>query len=267
MITRSPIAGLDAVDAHSHLGPYSLFFIPRSGAASMVAVMDRTGVRVTVLSAHRAIQQDAHLGNTDTLAAIDAHPDRIAGYAVVNPWQDPDSELERVAADPRFVGIKLHPSLHRYPVTGARYDGVWSFAERTGCPVLSHTAHGSEYDQPAAFDAVADRHPGARIILGHAGISPAGVDEAIAAAARHPGLVLEVCGSQMTGRLVTDMVARLGSGRVLFGSDFPFIDQRMSLGRLVCAEFGDADLRNILAANARRLFCWRPLPAGPKAAQ
>lgn len=265
MITRSPIAGLDAVDAHAHLGPYSLFFIPCSGAASMVAVMDRTGVRVTVLSAHRAIQQDAHLGNSDTLAAIDAHPDRIAGYAVVNPWQDPDRQLERVAADPRFVGIKVHPSLHRYPVSGARYASVWSFAERTGCPVLSHTGHGSEYDGPAAFDPVADRHPAAQIILGHAGITPAGVDEAIAVAARHPGLVLEVCGSQMTGALIADMVARVGSGRVLFGSDFPFIDQRMSLGRLVCAELGDTDLRNILAANARRLFRWRPLPAGPKA--
>lgn len=267
MITRSPIVGHDAVDAHAHLGPYSLFFIPRPGADAMVAVMDRTGVAVAVVSANRAIQQDAHLGNTATVAAVDAHPDRIAGYAVVNPWQDPERELERIAADPRFVGIKLHPSLHRYPVTGTRYACVWAFAETTGCPVLSHTAHASEYDRPAAFATIADRYPGARIILGHAGITPAGVDEAIAVAAGNPGLVLEICGSQMTGPLIADMVARLGSHRVLFGSDFPFIDQRMSLGRLVCAEFGDTDLRNILSANARRLFRWRPLPAGPKAAQ
>jgi predicted TIM-barrel fold metal-dependent hydrolase len=264
VITRSPLVGLDTVDAHAHLGPYSLFFIPRPGTDAMVAVMDRTGVRVAVLSANRAIQQDAHLGNSDTLAAVDAHPDRLAGYAVVNPWQDPERELDRIAGDPRFVGIKVHPSLHHYPVTGARYAGVWSFAERTGCPVLSHTAHPSEYDQPSAFDAVAERHPGARIILGHAGITPAGVDEATAVAARHPGLVLEVCGSQMTGPLIVDMVQRLGAGRVLFGSDFPFIDQRMSLGRLVCAELSAGDLRDILGVNARRLFRWRPLPNGAK---
>jgi uncharacterized protein len=262
VITRSPIVGLDTVDAHAHLGPYSLFFIPRPGADAMVAVMDRTGVRVAVLAANRAIQQDAHVGNSDTLAAVEAHPQRLAGYGVVNPWQDPERELARIAADPRFVGIKVHPSLHGYPVTGARYAGVWSFAEHTGCPVLSHTAHCSDYDRPSAFDAVADRYPGARIILGHAGITPAGVDESIAVAQRHPGLVLEVCGSQMTGPLIVDMVRQLGADRVLFGSDFPFIDQRMSLGRLVCADLGAAELRDILGRNARRLFRWRPLPNG-----
>lgn len=264
MSAPAPVIG--TVDVHAHLGPYSLFFIPESGIDAMIAVMDRTGTEIAVLSANRAIQQDAHHGNSDTLAAVDAHPGRIAGYAVINPWQDPERELARVADDPRFVGIKVHPSLHRYPVTGRRYAAVWSFAEQTGCPVLSHTGHPSEYDRPALFDVVAERHPEARILLGHAGITPAGVDEAIAVAEGHAHLMLEICGSQMTSALLRDMVDRLGAERVLFGSDFPFIDQRMSLGRVICSDLGAGQRRDILSGNARRLFRWRPLPRSTEGA-
>ncbi|GAB3814991.1 amidohydrolase family protein [Kribbella italica] len=263
MIGRRPPAGRQVIDVHAHLGPYSLFHIPEPGARQMVDVMDRTGTQVAVVAANRGIQQDAHLGNTETLAAVDAHPGRIAAYAVINPWQDPDRELERLAADDRFVGIKVHPSLHQYPVTGARYAAVWAFAAETGCPVLSHSEHRSAYDAPVLFETVADRYPDAQVILGHAGISPAGVDEAVAAASRHSSLWLEVCGSQMTGQLITGMVEQVGSRRVLFGSDFPFIDQRMSLGRVVYASLTEDEREDVLGGNAHRLFRWRPLPGDP----
>lgn len=261
MIGRRP--AYSVVDVHAHLGPYSLFYIPDPDASTMVDVMDRTGTQFTVVAANRAIQQDAHLGNSQALAAVDAHPTRIAAYAVLNPWQDPERELDRLANDERFVGIKVHPSLHRYPVTGARYDAVWAFAEETGCPVLSHSEHRSAYDAPPLFEAVAAKYPRASVILGHAGITPAGVDEAIEAAGRHESLWLEVCGSQMTGPLIMAMVERVGAERVLFGSDFPFIDQRMSLGRVVCAPLTESQRQDVLSANARRLFRWRPLPEGP----
>ncbi|MFI5693584.1 amidohydrolase family protein [Kribbella sp. NPDC051586] len=258
MIGRRPTHRI--IDVHAHLGPYSLFFIPEPDVATMVAVMDRTGAEVTVLSSNRAIQQDAHLGNSQSLAAVDAYPDRIAAYAVINPWQDPERELERLAADERFVGIKVHPTLHRYPVTGSRYAAVWEFAESTGCPVLSHSEHQSPYDSPAMFQTVAERYPGGQVILGHAGITPAGVDEAIETASRYESLWLEVCGSQMTGPMIGSMVEQVGSGRVLFGSDFPFIDQRMSLGRVVCAPLTESQRQDVLSGNARKLFRWRPLP-------
>jgi predicted TIM-barrel fold metal-dependent hydrolase len=261
MIGRRPLRRV--VDVHAHLGPYSLFYIPEPDAASMVGVMDRTGTEVTVVAANRAIQQDAHLGNSQALAAVDAHPGRIAAYAVINPWQDPERELERLAADDRFVGIKVHPTLHRYPVTGSRYAAVWAFAEETGCPVLSHSEHQSAYDAPPMFEVVAAKYPQASVILGHAGITAAGVDESIEAAVRHESLWLEVCGSLMTGPLIMEMVERVGSRRVLFGSDFPFIDQRMSLGRVVCAPLTDSQRQDVLSGNARRLFRWRPLPEDP----
>jgi len=251
---------IEVIDAHAHLGPYSRFFIPDPDADTMIDVMDRVGSSVAVLSSNLAIQQDAAKGNAATLAAVDAHPDRLAGYAVINPWQDPAEQLARVDQDERFVGIKLHPSLHAYPVTGARYAAVWEFSHRTGCPVLSHTDVASPWDAPRLFAEVCAEYDQAKIIFGHSGIAPAGIDEAIEVARDHPHTYLELCGSQLVGPLITDMVNELGAERVLFGSDFPFIDHRLSLGRVLGTDLPTEAKRDVLGGSARRLFSWRPLP-------
>jgi predicted TIM-barrel fold metal-dependent hydrolase len=258
MCAGAPLTGVDVIDAHAHLGPYSLFHIPDSDLRTMVDVMDVTGVRMAVLSSHRAIQHDAHAGNTETLRAVDRFPDRIAGYAVVNPWQRPDRELGRLAGDPRFVGVKVHPDLHEYPLTGPLYEQLWEHVEQSGLPVLTHTWHGSPFDDPRQAGEVLTRHPGVRLILGHSGVSPAGMATSLEVAQEHSAAYLEVCGSSMTGALLRWLVEQAGADRVLFGSDFPFIDQRYSLGRVVGAGFEPKEAEAVLGGNAAALFGLAP---------
>lgn len=242
------------VDAHAHLGPYSLFFIPEQDAAGLVRVMDRCGVARTLLSSHLAIQCDAAAGNDATAAAVAAYPDRLAGYLVVNPWQDPVAELARWAGDPRFVGIKLHPSLHEYRLTGPRYRPVWEYAAATRCPVLTHTTTGLPYDDPAMVGEIAERYPDVTILAGHSGLFRAGFDDAIEVARRHPHVLLELCGSFMHGDEISRMVGEVGAGQVVFGSDAPFIDLRMSLGRVVFARLDEADRDAVLGGTMRRVL-------------
>ncbi|HIZ36932.1 MAG TPA: amidohydrolase family protein [Candidatus Ruania gallistercoris] len=245
------------IDAHAHAGPYSLFHIPESDPASMVAVMARTGVDQAVLSTNRAIQEDSRRGNDETAQAVADFPGRLLGYGVVNPWQDPLRELDRIAADPRFVGIKLHPDLHEYPLTGNRYDAVWEYSARTGCPVLTHTWYSSPFDTPALLAEVAQRHGDITVLIGHSGALPAGHEEAVAVTGEVPGAYLELCGSFMNAPVLQSFVHRVGADRVVFGSDFPFIDQRVSLGRVAYSALAPADLDAVLAGNAALLFDWR----------
>jgi hypothetical protein len=251
---RRPQQAYRIVDAHAHAGPYSLFFIPRSSAAEMINVMDRCGVSAAIISTNLGIQLDAAAGNLATAAIADAHPGRLLGYIVINPWQDPEAELARWQDDARFVGIKLHPDLHHYPLTGPRYAGVWEFAERTGRPVLTHTWLGSEFDDLAQVSTVAQRHPLAEILAGHAGVRREGVDDAIDLARRHPNVHLEICGSHGHGTLISRMVDALGSSRVVYGSDFPFIDMRTSLGRVVFARLSGPDAAMVLGGNIMKLI-------------
>ncbi|HEX6681975.1 MAG TPA: amidohydrolase family protein, partial [Candidatus Limnocylindrales bacterium] len=227
---------------------------------AMVRVMDRCGVTRTILSSHLAIQLDAATGNDATAAAVSAHPGRLSGYLVLNPWQDPRAELERWAGDDRFVGIKLHPSLHHYPLTGPRYAPAFEYAELTGCPVLTHTQTGSSWDNLSVVGSVAERHPAATILAGHSGITPTGFDEAIDVARRMPNVVLEVCGSFMHGDVIARMVGELGSDRVVFGSDFPFIDLRMSLGRVLFAALSEPDRAAVLGGTMSGLLNRRRSP-------
>jgi uncharacterized protein len=254
---RRPQTEVRIVDAHAHAGPYSLFFIPEAGPQAMVRVMDRCGVAHAVLSSHLAIQLDASDGNAQTAEIVRAAPDRFTGYLTVNPWQDPVGELSRWGDDPAFGGIKLHPDLHDYPLTGRRYAPVWEFAQRTGCPVLTHSYDGSPYNDLGHVEEVATRHPAARILAGHAGATPLGFDLAIEAAERCPGLVLEVCGSLNSGPDLARMVGALGADRVVFGSDFPFIDLRMSLGRVIFSGLSQEDRAAVLGGTMTRLLRWR----------
>lgn len=254
---RVPQRALQIVDAHAHAGPYSLFFIPEAGPESMVRVMDRCGVSRAVISSHLAIQLDAADGNAETAAIVARAPGRFTGYLTVNPWQDPAGELGKWGDDPRFGGIKLHPDLHDYPLTGRRYAPVWEFAQRTGCPVLTHTYDGSPYNDLPMVDEVAARFPGVVLLAGHSGATPLGFDRAIEVAQRRPGLVLEVCGSFNSGADIARMVGEVGADRVVYGSDFPFIDLRMSLGRVIFSGLAEEDRAAVLGGTMTRLLQWR----------
>ncbi|MBB3729354.1 amidohydrolase family protein [Nonomuraea dietziae] len=254
---REPQRALRIVDAHAHAGPYSLFFIPDAGRGGLVRVMDRCGVSHAVISSHLAIQLDAAEGNAQTAEIVAQAADRFTGYLTVNPWQDPAGELDKWGRDTRFGGIKLHPDLHDYPLTGRRYAPVWEFAQRTGCPVLTHTYDGSPYNDLPMVDEVAARHPGVVILAGHAGATPLGFDAAIEVAQRRPGVVLEVCGSFNTGADIATMVREVGADRVVYGSDFPFIDLRMSLGRVIFSGLPEEDRAAVLGGTMTRLLQWR----------
>ncbi|HEX3650468.1 MAG TPA: amidohydrolase family protein [Pseudonocardiaceae bacterium] len=250
---RRPQDTFRVIDAHAHAGPYALFFIPRNSAAEMVAVMDRCGVRTALFSTNLGIQLDATAGNDSAGRIVAEHPERLRGYFVVNPWQDPDAEIALRQHDPRFVGIKIHPDLHHYPLTGPRYAGVWEFAESTGRPVLTHTWSGSEYDDLWQLAEVAERHPLANILAGHAGVLRETIDTAIAIAHRFPRIHLEICGSHGHGELIARMVDEVGAGQVVYGSDFPFIDMRAALGRVVFAGLGAAEAELVLGGNMVKL--------------
>ncbi len=262
LFARRPLRHLRVVDAHAHAGAYSRFFIPDHGEAGMGRVMDRCGVDVACVSSHLALELDTAGGNAATAALVERGDGRFRGLLVVNPHDDPEHTLAAGLDDPRFVGVKLHPDLHDYPVMGPRYRPVWEAAAALGCPVLVHSWAGSDLDDLTAFAAVAERYPDASVILGHSGARRSHFDATAELAVDYPNLFLEVCGSFMTGSWINHLVETVGADRVLFGSDFPFIDLRYSLGRVLFAGLADDELVQVLGGSVSRLI-HRFRPADP----
>jgi hypothetical protein len=98
----------DFIDMHAHFGDWS-WHIPDTTAASLVAVMDRVGVRSMICSHMQCMGADCARGNREVLAAMRAFPGRILGYLIVWPWSDAVVKAEVARClEAGFVGAKLH---------------------------------------------------------------------------------------------------------------------------------------------------------------
>jgi uncharacterized protein len=249
------------IDAHGHLGAWMQFYIPRIDAASIVKVMDRCGINAIAISGMLSIGPDYKAGNQAVAEAAEAFPGRFIGYVTINPNYPPDEvekELEFWLTDhPWMRGIKLHPSYHEYPITGPAYRIAFEAASRHKVPVLSHTwGQGEERALcgPAMFASLAEAYPDVNIILGHAGGLLPGYRAAVEVAQDHPNIYMDTCGSFQAMGMVEFLVDRVGSDRVLFGSDCCFLAQTAELGRVAYAKISSEDKRNILGLNAAKLF-------------
>jgi predicted TIM-barrel fold metal-dependent hydrolase len=118
-------------------------------------------------------------------------------------------------------------------------------------PVLSHSYFAG--DPLAVFAALADEYPSAPLLLGHAGLDY-GLDRVVDVVAGRPNIHLDLTGPLSWDGVVEFLVRELGSGRLVYGSDMPFMNAALQLGGCVYARVDREDKERILGANAAALF-------------
>jgi len=244
------------IDAHAHYGPYRAIYFPQGGKAdAMLKAMDRAGVRVAVLSGHAALV-DPVRGNAEVAEVVAAHPDRFRGYLVTNP-NYPDHIARALAEFDRwqergFVGFKLHPGMHEYSLTDPNYASVLAYANEHCVPVLSHTWGADGTCGTKQVRDVIRRYPDLPFIAGHACYGD--WDGAIALAAGHENLYLELTAAYAVNGVIERMVAGAGAHKVLFGDDLPWFDPTYAIGCVLFAHITDEDRRAILYRSAAALL-------------
>lgn len=245
----------EIIDAHMHLGPYFQFHIAHNDAPGLIAEMDRLGIRQGWIAAHAAIEGDAPRGNDEAAEAVRAYPGRFLGYVVADPHypEETGPELERRFATPEFKMIKIHPGLAQYPIDGPGYDPVWEFARAKQCPVLTHAWTGDAHCGPGPVRRLMKRHPGLRLIFGHA-LFHATFEEAAGVAREFDAVMLDITTSNHAYGMIEHAVNTIGAGRLLYGSDMPFISAAAAIGKVLYANISDAAKAKILGANAQELL-------------
>jgi len=243
-------------DCHGHIGPSFIHHIPGNDAGAMVQTMDRLGVDVLCISGEAGIGCDHCAGNDLVAEATRTYPDRFMGYASINPnhAEEADEELNRCFSDPGFKAVKIHPTFHGYPADGPRYRAAWEFAARRGCPVLAHSQGGDANATPKRFDAIAGQYPNVPIILGHAGNTLAGVEEAIEVARGRDNIYLDLNFSTYHYGVVEHLVDQVGIDQLVFGSDCSWNSLSYFLGILLFAKIPDEKKEKILGINGATLF-------------
>lgn len=250
-----PITACEVIDCHGHVGPVGAFFSARTDADGLVASMDRLGIRLTAVSSMQAFYSGgAQAGNDVTAQAVRRYPDRLIGYCAVN-GNYPGEVRGELARGFDILGlrhIKLHPGTDQCAIDGAGYADVWPFAEERGAVVLIHTWAKSAAT-PAACAKIAERYPGLKMLLGHAG-GPEGLEEAARVARMVPNVFCDTVLSMRHFGRVEYLVQEAGVEKVLYGSDAAFLDAAPAVGQVACARISAADKCAILRTNARRLF-------------
>ncbi len=250
-----PISGEAIVDSHSHMGPYWNFHIPENDADGMLESMDSLGIDTAIITPLVSIGPGFQSGNSMAERAAQEHPGRFYGALSINPNYPKLSreELSKYEGSPHFKAIKLHPSLQKYPAGGDVYRLVYSRAADMGIPVATHTWTGDSRCEPSKYGELADEFCDTKFILIHSGGTKGGIEEAIETALPRDNIYLETCGSRTFG-IVEEMVDSLGSERVLFGSDMPFLDPAAQVGKIIYSDISEGDKLNILGLNATHVF-------------
>lgn len=239
------------IDAHAHCGKW--FFPTFCESPGQVAgLCNRYQIEKAVFSSSRAITYDMESGNHETSQFIQSDS-RFYAYVYLNPGEYDRSirEMETHFSDSRFVGVKLHPSYSGEPANSkATLKLLETLPE--GKAILVHTWGRDGVNQVCELANALQTHP---IIMGHMGGGAesewrAGIEGAL----RCPNTYLEICGSVLHHDRLREAVDRVGSDRVVFGSDMTLLSPAFALGQVLDSEISEQDKRRILHDNAARLF-------------
>ncbi|MDZ7373592.1 MAG: amidohydrolase family protein [candidate division KSB1 bacterium] len=255
-----PFEGEAMVDAHAHVVSEGCehaggIRMPEAGPEPMLAGFRRLGVRKLLVSSFLGIWSDAARGNRELLTILRRHPDELLGYVTIDPTHQTPEEVEREIQTyhlwARWPGLKPYFPRNELPLTSPLYRRWWEFADQHRLLALVH------FDlekTEAEVDELADRYPGVAFLCAHSGATFEFATMAAALAERHSNVYLELTITNVPLTIIEYLVERVGSQRVLFGTDAPMRDPRPQFGWVVYSELDVEARRDILGRNALRLL-------------
>jgi predicted TIM-barrel fold metal-dependent hydrolase len=258
----------DIIDAHAHPvhdGGKGVGYRPQPGGdiEGMLKIYDGMGVGTTCVASWLGIFGDSERGSDVTAAAIQSHPDRVIGYATVDPSyvEDVAAEVERVYRPPGMLGVKPYFPRNGVSYADPRYRPWWEYANAHHGFALVHPPQllqGNPRGRPGP-----DFHPQLRnlsrdypevsFILAHTASSFETIRD-FAAFTDLPNVFFEITLTSVPLGSIEFLAEKVGAGRVIFGTDCPMRDARPQFGWMAYAHLSESDKLKILGANMRRII-------------
>jgi uncharacterized protein len=237
------------IDCHCHAGPGDGFTAPadtRAGLERYLRWAAQAGIARTVIFA--AFHSDYALANREVARLVSARPDRFWGFAFVHASADRGrmGALVRTAVEEYgFRGIKVHR--HDARITREVCETARAFT----LPVL--------YDpmgEVHSVELLAPEYPDLAFIIPH--LSSFAGDWAaqhafIDTLARHANVYTDTSGVRNFDLLV-EAVRRAGAGKVLFGSDGPWLHPALELTKVKLLGLPPDQERQVLGGNLLRIL-------------
>jgi predicted TIM-barrel fold metal-dependent hydrolase len=250
------------IDAHLHVGASGMYFAPGCDVKHLLELMDRLQIEYAVCSEMKAVLCGSQVGMQASYDVFEQSNGRIFFQGVFDPRNPQDclKALEEAAERPGFVGLKIHPSMHGTPAESPGYEAAWAFARKHQCAILAHTWSvsdynpGQAYSTPERFENHISKFPGVHFVLGHAGGKGGGRAEAIRLANKYNNVYLDFAGDIFCYRFFETMLNSVPVERILYGSDYPMLDPRANLSRVLLGDMDEETKLKILRENAIQAY-------------
>lgn len=241
------------IDIHSHIGdPWFAYWKKNVNVEDHIISMDKYGIDKRCVSwwqPHNA----PDVGNVEVAKAIKKYPDRLLGFAVINPrwYQAAVDEVIKTKEELGMVGLKFHPAACHYHSDSPCLNKAVEKGIELGFPMLFHCG-ADEYSHPRNLSNLAARFPEATIIMAHMGEEA--WFEGISIAAEHPNIILDTTGSANFYRILNFAIELVGEDRIVFGMDFPAYNPGPEIAKVRDADISEAQKKKIMGENAVRIL-------------
>lgn len=236
----------EKIDAHTHIGRFGSWAGIESNAEELIEQMRLYNVKKSALF------------YTDNLAvrkAVAKYPRQLAGYVWPNPNEGERAvQLVRKALrEWKFKGIKLHPLVHSFLPNDEAVYPIMEEARRAKVPVAIHSGH-PPFSLPWSIGELAENFKDLTIVMLHMGHGHGVyIQAAINTARRYDNIYLETSGMPMHTK-IKEAMKLVGEDRVMYGSDSPFHEPAVEIGRICSADLSPKQLRMIFYENAHRIL-------------
>jgi predicted TIM-barrel fold metal-dependent hydrolase len=236
------------IDSHTHVDKYGWYDPPET----IVRLMDEAGVDKSIIMTY-GDAPDVEGALEYIAEAVQKYPDRLIGYARMNPGRGEEAHrlFQKAIEEYGFKGLKLHPVGNLCHPAGQETIDMIRLAASYRAPTLFHCGD-EEFTLPLQIAEAAKACPEATIILGHSG-GYFHVKDAIRVAERYPNIILETSAMPYP-QFIKEAVKRVGVSRVLYASDGPGCDLTIEVHKVKMAGLTLEEQEAVFYRNIKRIL-------------
>ncbi len=236
-------------DFHVHMGKSS-----KGGSYSLkdlIVSMDRFDIERSGLSILNGVLTSEL--NDRVLAAVKECPDRIVGFAYINPREaGAVNEVRRCLDSGYFRGVKFHSWKHGYfPDNNTALDGIIDAITPYDVPILCHTGT-APLALPQQWATIAARHPDATFVFAHIGYLDFGYG-CVECVKPLSNVYVDTAG-QVEIQVIEKALEELGPDRILFATDWPYKYPGSEIVKFEPYGLSAQDRQKIFYENAKKLW-------------
>ncbi|MDE1768004.1 MAG: amidohydrolase family protein [Candidatus Micrarchaeota archaeon] len=234
------------IDCHNHIGVDKNGFNQRQSAVELKRKMKRYGIDKAVVF---PFDENNLIASSMKLSKL--RSDSIIPFLRFDPNNTSPKKLRELLKGDAFSGVKLHTRAQDFDPLDSAFYPLYKEISESGKPLIIHTRMETcKNSRPEHVMLLGEKFPEMKLILAHfAGIST----EAFDYVKQHENMYVDTS-ALSTDYLIGAIVGRVGSRKLVFGSDSPLSDPEIELMKVKKAKLSNLDRERILFGNMNRLL-------------